>query len=287
MKLTEAQMDFYRVFGFLIFRQLLSSDEMVLYNREFNPGIEAWLKYYKGKQMKGRRRKVYLNEYGLDYQICVPLMDHDTPFICSLLDDHRFVDTAEQLLGTDVLGIWSDAAWFYGDTQWHTDQVTSKYRAVKFAIYPDPLNESNGALRVIPGSHHDSFSKHVNDETAGIDTCKKYGIPPDEMPAYVFRLGPGDVVAFGNPLWHASYNGGKRRRLGVVMFTEDPKTPYALDNIQRIMHNMHKRLAVHFGGQFYPDYWRSIDNPRHQNWVRRLKELDMLETAEAAAYKGN
>ena len=61
MKLTEAQMDFYRVFGFLIFRQLLSSDEMVLYNREFNPGIEAWLKYYKGKQMKGRRRKVYLN----------------------------------------------------------------------------------------------------------------------------------------------------------------------------------------------------------------------------------
>ena len=69
------------------------------------------------------------------------------------------------------------------------------------------------------------------------------------------------------------------------MFTEDPKTPYALDNIKRIMHNMHKRQAVHFGGQFYPDYWRSIDNPRHQYWVRRLKELDMLETAEASAYK--
>ncbi len=270
MILTEAQMDFYRVFGFLIFRQLLVPEEMVCYNREFDSGMEAWRKRFKGEQIN---------------HFCVPLMDGDTPFICSLLDDHRFADVAEQLLGTDVIGIWSDAAWMSGDTQWHTDQVTSKYRAVKFAIYPDPLNENNGALRIFPGSHHNVFSNRINDKTLGMDTRVKYGVSPEEMPAYVFALGPGDVVAFGNPLWHSSYGGSDQRRMGVVMFTEDPQTPYALDNIQRIMYNMHKRVAVNFKGRFYPHYWRSIDNPRHQYWVRRLKELDMLETAEASTYE--
>ncbi len=269
MQLTEQQMNHYRTFGFLVFRQLLSPDEMETYNREFNAGLQACLQHGMHDEVRGT---------------CVPLHDADTPFIASLLDDPRFADVAEQLLGRKVLGIWSDAAWRAGDTSWHTDQVTSKYKAVKFAIYPDLQKASDGALRVIPGSHLASFSTEINDKTIGLDPRARFGVAPDELPCYVFESQPGDVLAFGNPLWHSAFGGSLHRRMGVVMFTEDPQTPYEIENIQRIMYNMHRRLAANFSGQFYPDYWRKIDDPRHQYWVKRLAELDMLETPPASSY---
>ena len=135
MKLTEQQLRHFKTFGFVTFRQLLSPEEMGIYNREFDRGLQAWAQH-------GRHAETY--------GPCVPLHDSDTPFIASLLDDPRFADVAEQVLETKVLGIWSDASRRFAETPWHTDQVTSKYKAVKFAIYPDPLVSSNGALRVIP-----------------------------------------------------------------------------------------------------------------------------------------
>ena len=33
----------------------------------------------------------------------------------------------------------------------------------------------------------------------------------------------------------------------------------------------------------YGDHWRSIDDPRHQRWLRRLDELGVLETPTAEA----
>ena len=43
MKLTEQQLRHFKTFGFLIFRQLLSPEEMETYNREFDYGLETWL----------------------------------------------------------------------------------------------------------------------------------------------------------------------------------------------------------------------------------------------------
>jgi hypothetical protein len=28
----------------------------------------------------------------------------------------------------------------------------------------------------------------------------------------------------------------------------------------------------------YSEFWRSVDNPRHQRWIRRLEALGALET---------
>ena len=71
------------------------------------------------------------------------------------MSDPRFVDVAEQLLGKPVLGIAPEGNFFIGDTRWHPDAGSFDYTGVKFCIYPDRLNASNGALRVIPGSHHE------------------------------------------------------------------------------------------------------------------------------------
>lgn len=268
MELTEQQMRHFKTFGFLIFRQFLSAEEMETYNREFDHGLESWLRH-------GRHAE--------SYGPCVPLHDSDTPFIASLLDDPRFADVAEQVLGTKVLGIWSDASRRDSDTPWHTDQVTSKYKAVKFAIYTEPLVSSNGALRVIPGSHHEAYSTRINEHTGSIDTEARFGVRQEDLPAFVFESHPGDVFLFHNPTWHSSF-GGNGRGMGVVMFTEDPQTPYATDNLKRIMFNMHRRVSENYGRPFYPEYWRSIDDPRHQNWVKRLAELDCLETPPASSY---
>ncbi len=244
---------------------------METYNREFDHGLESWLRH--GRQMES-------------YGPCVPLHDSDTPFIASLPDDPRFADVAEQILDTKVLGIWSDASRRVSDTPWHTDQVTSKYKAVKFAIYPDPLVSSDGALRVIPGSHHEEYSLRINEHTGSIDSEARFGVRQEDLPAFVFESQPGDVLLFHNPTWHSSFGGGSGRRMGVVMFTEDPQTPYATDNLKRIMFNMHRRVSENYGRPFFPEYWRSIDDPRHQHWVKRLAELDCLETPPASAYEG-
>ena len=268
MQLTKQQLNHWKTFGFLVFRQYFSPEEWKTYEREFNEGMEAALE---------RRRIEVIGP-------CVPQMDSNTPFIASLQDDPRFADVAEQLLGGQVLGLWNDAAWHTGDTGWHSDQVTSKYRALKFVIYPDPLVAGNGALRVIPGSHHESFSTQISKDTVGIDVDETYGIRQEEMPAYVFESNPGDVLVFTNALWHASFGGSERRRMGTILFSEYPQTPKSADDIGKIMYKMHKRYSINFGRQFYPDHWRSIDDKRHRHWVRRLKALDMLETPPPSSF---
>jgi len=43
MQLTEQQLNHFRTFGFLVFRQLLSPDEMARFSSNFNAGLDTWL----------------------------------------------------------------------------------------------------------------------------------------------------------------------------------------------------------------------------------------------------
>ena len=257
MKLSEQQLSHFRVFGFLIFRQLLSGEEMALYSREFNAGLDAWL---DGGKHDGKRRHY------------ATLMEENPPFIAGLAHDHRFADVAEQLLAKDVLAIAVDGNYHVGDTLWHPDTRSLDYAAVKFCIYPDPLNGSNGALRVIPGSHRDPFHSQISREP---ETA--YDVAQADVPSYIFESQPGDVIVFNVATWHAAFGGNNCRRQGVVVYYEDPDTPESTAAIQEQMRSNHGKIAE-MGHTMYGPYWRSIDNPRHQSWIRRLAELDSLET---------
>ena len=257
MKLSKQQLNLFRDFGFLIFRQLLSTEEIAQYSREFNAGLDSWLE--TGKH-DGKSR-----HYG-------SLMEDKSPFIAGLAHDHRFADVAEQLLGKDVLAIAVDGNYHVDDTLWHPDTRSLDYTAVKFCIYPDPLNGSNGALRVIPGSHLDPFHSQISREPGSA-----YNLAQADVPSFAFESQPGDVLAFNVALWHAAFGGGNHRRQGVVVYYEDPDTPEATAAIQEQMRGNHKAF-VQAGRPMYGPYWRSIDNARHQRWIRRLAELDSLET---------
>ena len=257
MKLSSQQLDHFNVFGFLVFRQLLSNEEMARYGREFNAGLDSWIE--NGKH-DGKLRHY------------ATLMEENSPFIAGLAHDHRFGEVAEQLLGKEVLAIAVDGNYHVNDTLWHPDTRSLDYAAVKFCIYPDPLTGSNGALRVIPGSHRDPFHSQISREPE-----MAYDLAQADVPSYTFESQPGDVIAFNVALWHAAFGGDSCRRQGVVVYYEDPDTPEATAAIKEQMRSNHGKIAQ-TGRPLYGPYWRSIATVRHQRWIQRLAELDSLET---------
>ena len=257
MQLTEQQVHHFRTFGFLILRQLLSPAEIARYTDELNRGLD--LQIDSGQHDETKRF------FG-------GLMDVTTPFVASLMDDPRFADAAEQLLGKPMLGITTDGNYYVGDTLWHPDTRTRDYQGIKFTIYCEPLTASNGALRVIPGSHLDPLhSAMVRDSEAA------FGVRPDQVPAVVFESNPGDVLAFNVATWHAAFGGSRHRRMGTIVFYEDPANPAATAAIQDQMVGNHAAFSK-TGHKMYPDYWRMIDNPRHRRNVERMRELKILDS---------
>ena len=79
MQLSEQQILFFNTFGFLVFRQHLSVEELEHLNPEFNAAIDALLP--PGAQSKERVGRLFL--------------DADTPLLSGLGDDSRFADVAE------------------------------------------------------------------------------------------------------------------------------------------------------------------------------------------------
>jgi len=262
VQLTQQQQHHFRTFGFLIFRQLFSSDEVASYSREFDAGLGAWI----GDMAAGQAR------------VWAPLMDANTPFITSLIDDPRFADVAEQLLGRPVIGILTDGNYYVGDTAWHPDNRSPIVSALKFTIYADPLDARTGALRVIPGSHRQPLHGQIER-----DVEAAFGVRADELPAFTFESTPGDVLVFDQRLWHASFGGSNHRRMGIVDFHDDPQTPEEVDEFQKRLRGHYKGFADRWAGhEHYPAYWRSVGGQRHQRWVRRLAELGLLDTPQPA-----
>ena len=262
MKLTEQQLSHFDTFGFLIFRQLFSPDEIQTINHEVNSGLNAFLADVIPKHDCKERHGD-------------SLMDANTPFIASLIDDPRLAHAAEQLLGKPVIPVATDANYFVGDTGWHVDNASFDYAGIRFISYLDPLDATNGALRVIPGSHRDPFHSQIVRDPQAV-----FGVLPTEVPAFVFSSQPGDVLAFNYWIWHAAFGGSDHRRMFGAVYYEDPQTPAAIAGIRADLARSQKMHAERwYGGHaMYPKYWRSLDNSRHQGWVCRMAELGILET---------
>lgn len=183
-----AAMDSLRTFGFAVIRQFFQAaplaDEI---DRVMYRAFES-------------RRTV--DHSGIHFQY-VPMMTSETPVSLSLLD--RTGALAEALLGGPVLPTRAKGVRYIGSTRWHKDSE-SPITSIGFIAYCEPLNAENGALRVLPGSHHGEYGDAIG--TLGADA----GSLGATLPAHVIETEPGDLIMIDEHLFHASSGGAVRRQ---------------------------------------------------------------------------
>jgi hypothetical protein len=137
---------------------------------------------------------------GINFQY-VPMMIAETPASLTLLD--RVGVLAESLLGGPVLPTRAKGTRYFGNTPWHTDSE-SPVTSIGFIAYCEPLDRENGALRVIPGSHHREYG----------DAIRELGVRAETVgiPSHVVETQPGDLILINEHLFHASSGGAARRQ---------------------------------------------------------------------------
>jgi len=197
----------------------------------------------------------------------VPMMTAQTPVSLSLLD--RAETVAAVVFGGPVLPTRAKGTRYYGETPWHTDSDLP-LRSVGFLAYLDPVGADSGALRVIPGSHHEQFGEAIRGIGA---TCLR----DPSLPGHVVATEPGDMVLLDERILHASFGGGIRRQWRVDYLSAPAETEVILTKsyFARI-------YTPNWDGGYdvdrYPSYgpdWRESS----RTVVARLERLGVYELA--------
>ena len=260
--LTNHQVAHYKTFGFLIWHQVLSRDEILRCAIELERGLGA---DYSHKPFDGTKKQM------------ATAMGPLTPFMASLLEDPRFCDVAEQLGGDDILGLISDVNRRVGNTFWHADTAGIHRCSVKFGWYLDPVGADSGAMRLIPGSHRNP----LHDALKALLPYPEPGQVPDisvaDVPAYACETEPGDVLIFDPRTWHASVGGPPGRRLCTLFYQSNPKTAQEEAGARKFAEGNAKTPETHDrpGQPWCHQQW--VANPqrsaKRQRWINRLREL--------------
>ena len=257
--LRDDQILFFRTFGYLVFRDFFSAEELKTIHGEFDYKMTE---QYPGQPYDGSRR------------YWAPLLDDDTPFFAAMLEDFRFLKIARQLFGDDVLGMNTDGNRYTGNTRWHPDTGSIHQYGVKFAFYLAPVDRESGALRVIPGTHR---LPGAQDFASGVQAQQL----PD-VPCAILASNPGDVVAFDLRLWHASYGGSEDRKMCTLVYYNNPKNEEEMAALRRQSKRSPESSVRKFNTRqqfLYSKRWMSnpSGSPHRQQWIDRLREIGYFD----------
>ena len=86
-----------------------------------------------------------------------------------------------------------------------------------------------------------------------------------DVPAYIFESEPGDVVAFDVRCWHASWGGAVDRRMCVLVYYNNPKTPEEAEVTQK--------QIIGNGVDYGPWVANAEGHPKRERWIDRMREL--------------
>jgi ectoine hydroxylase-related dioxygenase (phytanoyl-CoA dioxygenase family) len=203
--LTEEQVRFFNLFGYLVIRECFSPAEMAEMTREYERIFADFSKEvieWKHQAHYGYTRKV------------LPQFIDRSEKLSLLIDDPRIHNIFSALLGDNFDYRGSDANIFESSTVWHSDTYGAlfKYLNVKIAIYLEEISETTGCFRVIPGSQHfgDQFANQLQKMLGENDSLKDVlGLDDIEVPAQIFPTRPGDLLVFDFRLKHATCFSGK------------------------------------------------------------------------------
>ena len=204
----------------------------------------------------------------------VPMMCERTPVSLALLD--HFMAPAAELLGRPVLPLRAKGVLYFGAAAWHRDSERP-VASVGFAAYLEPLRADTGALRVLPGSHRPAYGAAVR---GFLDAHPE--LATTALPGVALATEPGDVIAFAEPLFHATV-GGRDRRQWRVDYFEDPADLAAEADVR-----------AYVADTFPPDWDGGHDVDRYPTygpyflrraggrpWLARIAALGLLDAATA------
>ena len=99
----------------------------------------------------------------------------------------------------------------------------------------------------------------------------KGGVATDEVPAFAARSEPGDVIAFDNRVWHASWGGGSDRRMCSVGYFAAPETPGEVASVRELV-EQHASLVDTFPLLRPHREWLANPggSPRRRRWLEVL-----------------
>ncbi len=262
--LTSHQLTYYKTFGFLILRDFLNSDEIAKINYEFESKLTNTLRS--------------TTTPGHHNYVSWPNLGPDTPYSGSLLEDGRICKIAEQLLGGEIYGISCNSGSFVGETQWHPDCEDINFQSLKFAFYLQSLNDRNGALRFIPGSHRNP----IHDELLRNNLRSEN---PGNVYAHICAVNPGDGVIFDARLWHGSSGGSEDRRLITLIYNRVPKsadekeaTLYDMKGSRSTRENLAKNTYETPGPEYHPQWLSEAQkDDRRQRWIDWMKEFGYMD----------
>jgi hypothetical protein len=273
--ITEEHVAHFRTFGFVILRAQLEPELLERLSTEMERAFRDAL----GASFDERP-----DPGGIAGHYLSVMSTERTPVSLDLVEQLHMV--ARRLLGADVLPTPAQAILFFKQAGWH-DDTGFDVSAVKFAAYLEPLDASNGALRVLPGSHVQPFRAQVRefDSRLTVQTDDELVGAVERLPAYVCETRPGDVIAFDMRLHHASVR-GRDRRQWTVSYYRDPVAPEEVHGVTANLLDYAEPWSD-YDGERYPSYDPAWVAAVEETWrapaIQRLRELGVLDAAARSA----
>jgi hypothetical protein len=270
--LTTAQVDQFRTFGFIVLRDYLA-DRAAALRAEADAAIrDAYAATYDDRVIDG-----ISGHY-------LPMTSRLTPVSASLVcDDPRLIDAARQLLDSPVIPECPEGVLYFAGTGWHADDGIGVH-GVKFAAYFDELTAANGALRLVPGSHHPEQHARLaayRDRRMPVRTdAEAAAYHQASFPGYVAATVPGDVIAFDLHTWHAS-SGGRDRLAWTAVYQRHPEADSERERTLRSVHDGFEQAFRGFDTGRYPT-WRdwladAAAHPRRAAVIERMRQAGVLD----------
>jgi hypothetical protein len=213
-QLTRQQVAFFEQFGFLRIPGL--------FEHEIGDITKSFEKVFADES--NDRMETYDDLHGGEKRLIIPVFIDRDPTLTRLRTDSRVEGIVRSLIGEPYVYAESDGNLFFCESSWHLDiygaQLTQQH--IKLSFYLDRLDADSGAIRMIPGSHHEgTFARNLRRRFFDhISAMELYGVEEREIPSWTIANEPGDVVVWNYRTIHASYNGAARRRLFSISFRE-------------------------------------------------------------------
>ena len=258
--MTREEIDHFEMLGSLQCKQLLSPKETQVISDAFDAAMER------------ARDGAPTPKAGEKRQQVIPFFDYDPEVFYPLLDDVRFVDVFENVMGDDFIQIVNEGILHTSGTRWHHDACAPEgIFSMRAAIYLDALGPDDGCLNVIPGSHFKEF------RDALVSTIGQIGVPPEEVPGrYPLCNQPGDVIFMNHKTLHSALGDKPGRRaihINCVQNTTPQKNQEHFDWLVDFLEGETKRW-----GRFYSDRLIATAGPRQKRMMERAIELGFGNT---------